>query len=66
MQTFQFEDLKWSQISGTVVHLKIVLGFELVTVVLSKKILSADLSKRKMKTVSNFCIFNERGGTPTV
>ena len=29
--------MKWSQISGTVVHLKILLGVELVPVVMSKQ-----------------------------
>ena len=37
MDLFQSEEVKWSQISGTVVHLKIVLGVELVPIVLSKQ-----------------------------
>ena len=37
MQTFQFEDLKQSQIGDTLVHLKIVLWVELVTIILSKQ-----------------------------
>ena len=37
MQLFQSEEVKWSQVSGIVVLLKIVLWVELVTVVLSKQ-----------------------------
>ena len=36
MHLFQFEEVKWSHITGTVVHLKRVLGVELVPVILSK------------------------------